>query len=111
MQKPMFQGDVAIIPVASIPKEAKPLPLSPGNKIILALGEQTGHHHRILVIDREAELLALPNVEDRFLRIMNASGVELQHEEHASIVLPPGDYRIRIQREYLPQALPRRVTD
>lgn len=105
------QGDVLIIPVNSIPKNAKSLPLSPGNKIILALGEMTGHHHRIVVADREAELLTVPDTEDRFLRIMAASGVELVHEEHSTITLPPGDYLVRTQREYVPQALPRRVAD
>lgn len=35
----------------------------------------------------------------------------LTHQEHGTIVLPPGDYVNTIQREYQPQALPRQVVD
>src|SRR6185503_20073291 len=101
------QGDVLIVPVKSIPKDATPTALSPGNKIILAFGEQTGHHHRIVVMDREAEMLTVPETNERFLRIMASSGVALVHEEHGSITLRPGDYQVRTQVEYVPRELPR----
>ena len=35
----------------------------------------------------------------------------LTHQEHGSIVIPPGDYANVIQREYQPKAAPRRVID
>ena len=43
------------------------------------------------------------------------SAAQLIHEEHATIDLPPGAYRVVIQREYVPAPLPenawRRVVD
>ena len=35
----------------------------------------------------------------------------LDHQEHGSIVLAPGDYRVTRQREYQPGELPRQVAD
>lgn len=93
-----------------LPKDATPLPKT-SIGIILAAGEATGHHHRIAVLDREAELFESQTVEDRFLRIMAASGVEVVHEEHAPILLPPGDYRVRLQREWSDAEEPIRVLD
>lgn len=103
-----FQGDVAIIPVANVPKNAQPVPRD-NKRIVLAYGEVTGHAHAIL--DREAELYSVPDTEDRFLRIMAASGVELKHEEHATITLPQGNYIVRQQREYVAPEIERRVAD
>ena len=39
------QGDVCLVRVKAIPKDAVEQPIT-GNKVILALGEATGHHHR-----------------------------------------------------------------
>lgn len=44
------QGDVFLVPV-KLPMGAAKSPAKDG-KIVLALGEATGHHHRIEVIDR-----------------------------------------------------------
>ena len=41
---------------------------------------------------------------DRWLRVGSA-GATLVHDEHGAIALPPGDYRVRIQREYRPEAI------
>jgi hypothetical protein len=102
------QGDVLIVRVNAIPEQTTPIAREHG-KIVLAHGEVTGHSHAIA--DREAEFYSAPDTSDRFLRIMAASGVELRHEEHATIALPPGNYAVRIQREYQPHDLPRRVGD
>jgi hypothetical protein len=92
------QGDVLIIKATSpFPAGTSEVPRDHG-RIVLAYGEVTGHAHAIA--DAGAVLLAAPDTEDRFLRIMDASGVELQHEEHATITLEPGDYVVRRQREY-----------
>jgi hypothetical protein len=37
--------------------------------------------------------------------------VALQHDEHASLMIPPGDYRVIQQREYRPRAAPRAAID
>jgi hypothetical protein len=100
------QGDVLIRRVDSIPTGAKLVKRDEG-RIVLAYGEVTGHAHAIM--DREAELLTVPDVDARFLRIMASSGVELRHEEHATIKLPAGNYEIVQQREYTPEAIVRVV--
>lgn len=46
---------------------------------------------------------------DIFFRCFNTT--VLTHQEHGSIVLPPGDYANVVQREYQPKAAPRRVVD
>lgn len=103
------QGDVLIVATKSIPAAAKPVDRDNGS-IVLAYGEVTGHAHAIA--DEGAVLLAASDTEDRFLRIMATSGVELKHEEHATITLPAGDYIVRRQREYTSADMaPIRVAD
>jgi hypothetical protein len=98
------QGDVLVVPVKGIPARAKPVGRDRG-RIILAHGEATGHAHAI--VSDEAELLAAG--EGRYLRVRGA-GATLSHEEHRAIPLPPGEYRVVIQREYRPEG-ERRVLD
>lgn len=78
-------------------------------RVILAEGEATGHAHAIA--DRGCVLYEEPGLEDRFLQVLADGGVDLVHEEHQTIHLPPGDYVVRRQREYSPGELPRRVAD
>jgi hypothetical protein len=99
-----------IVATSSIPAAAKTEVPRDNGRIVLAYGEVTGHAHAIH--DSGAVLLAAPDTEDRFLRIMDASGVSLTHEEHATIALPPGDYIVRRQREYTSADMePIRVAD
>jgi hypothetical protein len=104
------QGDVLVIAADSIPANATKIVARDAGRIVLAYGEVTGHAHAIA--HEGAVLIAAPDTEDRFLRIMATSGVELQHEEHATITLPPGDYIVRRQREYTSADMaPARVAD
>lgn len=100
------QGDVLVIAAARIPAGAVPVARDHG-RVVLAYGEVTGHAHAIA--GREATLLE--HGPERFLRVTAA--VTLDHEEHAAIDLPPGEYRVVIQREYVPGPVPasRRVVD
>jgi hypothetical protein len=72
---------------------------------ILAYGEATGHHHS--VVADKTELYQL-NAQTMLLRVLDE--VELEHQEHAFIVLVPGDYEVHIQVEYDPEG-ERRVQD
>ena len=112
------QGDVLIMSVTSATPVGKPVPRD-RDRIVLAYGEVTGHAHAIA--HREAELfeLAEDHTADgdnawaraaRILRVSAKAGVELRHEEHATVQLPPGDYLVRRQREYAPAEL-RMVAD
>lgn len=100
-EKMWRHGDVLIAKVASIPSAAKKK-----SGVILARGEITGHSHRIQD-PRTAELWAHRGVV--YLKVLS-SAAQLIHEEHNTITLPQGVYRVWIQREYTPSAI-RRVYD
>ena len=103
------QGDVLLIPVSGklLPAGARPVPRDARHRLVLALGEVTGHAHAVAA--RDAELFAAPDHADQgFLRIGSTS--LLTHEEHRAIPLPPGLYGVVRQREDSPDAV-RRVAD
>jgi hypothetical protein len=97
------QGDILILPdpEEDVPAAVRDLPAAPRDgrgRMVLALGEATGHAHAIsspgtLLRDgdpRTPDHLHLP------------AGGRLVHEEHAEIVLPKGWFRVIRQREYVP---------
>lgn len=90
------QGDVFIAPISSIPKEGK---LRQSG--VLVEGELTGHSHRVADL-RRAEVLEAG--DDLFLRVL-ADSVKIIHQEHGTIELPHGAYRVWGQREYSPEAI------
>jgi hypothetical protein len=101
------QGDVLVAETTTIPEKVKPVELEEG-RLVLAHGEVTGHAH---VVVGDAELFApddLRDLEERFLRVEQEA--KLVHDEHGTIALPPGDYRVLRQREYTPEAI-RSVAD
>lgn len=102
------QGDVLLQAVSEVPDGLKPVPLDKG-RVILAYGEVTGHAHAVV---GDVELLAadLEDLETRFLRV--EAEAQIVHEEHSTVVLPPGDYRVLGQREYTSvDMVPIRVAD
>lgn len=98
------QGDVLVIPVKRIPRNATPERRDNG-RVILAYGEVTGHCHEIVDPDA-AELLTADDV--RYLRVDRVSA--LVHQEHGALTLAPGAYRVVRQREYTPTEI-RNVAD
>jgi len=124
------QGDVLLVELDELPPQLEPVPREDG-RLVLAHGEATGHAH---VIKGEAQLLAdldeIPprrrlaagarregraarrrsrgEMAGRFLRVQAES--RLLHEEHATLAVPPGNYRVVRQREYTPNR-PRFVAD
>lgn len=97
------QGDVGIVPVKSIPAQAKPLKRD--GRIVLAYGEVTGHAHAIA----SRGVKVFEHEGTRYIRVPQR-GADLTHEEHGKITLAPGEYRVVIQREYHPQEI-RNVQD
>ena len=110
MAKMFRQGDVLIEEVQSLPRgECTTVPRE-GGRVILAHGEVTGHAHALT--DQSAVLMSFkrPNpilndgrgatspLEERYLSVGRQS--TLSHEEHGPIELPPGKYRIMIQRQW-----------
>lgn len=92
-----MHGDVVIERVDSVPKDFESFRKTTKNE--LAFGEATGHLHQLsggefdLRIDAKDESV-------RHLRVVEP--IQLRHQEHKEITLPPGDYISRIQREYDP---------
>lgn len=116
MREHYRQGDVMLVRVERIPTEAKEVRRG---ELVIALGEVTGHRHRI--VDDEAVMFSTapvaPITDDDIERVRDAAifvkltrRSQLVHEEHAAIDLPVGTYRVVRQREYSPAEI-RRVAD
>ncbi len=90
------QGDLYIERVAAIPSGALRLP-----HVVLAEGELTGHRHRIENDDDAAQFELRTN---RFLDV-TAESADLVHDEHGTIHLDRGIYRVWIQREFDPMTV------
>ncbi|MBI1220821.1 MAG: hypothetical protein GC186_20030 [Rhodobacteraceae bacterium] len=103
------QGDVLLVPYSGVPAEAQPEPVQNG-RVVLAEGERTGHAHTMLA-DRVAFFREDGAGRGGYLRVDGLDPVALSHEEHATVQVPPGNYRVIQQREYLPRSGPRRVSD
>jgi len=100
------QGDVLIESIPSLPKKLVKVARENG-RLILAHGSATGHSHAIATPRCDLYTSAKePGV--MFLDIR--AKAELTHDEHSTIVLPKGVYRVSRQSEYSPEAI-RQVQD
>lgn len=102
------QGDVLIEKIGgAIPPGAVAEPRDEQNRVVLAHGEVTGHAHALLdegvVLYRDAQ-------SGDVLLSVGGGGASVVHEEHATIPLEPGNYRVTRQREYSPEEI-RNVAD
>lgn len=101
------QGDVLLVEVDEIPGDAAQEERR--GRIVLAEGEATGHAHAI----HERDARTFTHRGQRYL--LTRSKAQLSHEEHATIEVPQGAWRIVTQREYEPtpadQPQWRRVVD
>jgi gentisate 1,2-dioxygenase len=108
------QGDLLLRRIEKLPANAKPLPAKDG--VFVVAHSETGHNH---VIDER------PNVKwysgddpmVSYLEVVEATDATetlLRHlrgfNTHKTIVIPPGVFSVRRQREYTPQGW-RRVED
>ena len=101
------QGDVLMVPVAKLPAKLESVKRERG-RLILAHGEATGHAHAIK--DKRAALFRDPKLAALFMHVSGDTAVELEHDEHDTIEVPPGNYQVIRQREYSPEAI-RNVAD
>ncbi|GAA3885149.1 hypothetical protein [Streptomyces sedi] len=100
------QGDVLIVPLAeeAVPeaaREAESEARDGRGRLVLALGEATGHAHAVVGpgrLIRQAE-----PARPAWLHV--PEGARLVHEEHDAISLPRGWYSVVRQREYAPGAV------
>jgi hypothetical protein len=96
------QGDVLIVPVESIPEKLDPIDRENG-RVVLAHGEVTGHAHAIKA--EGAALFRDPKLMAVFMKVSGDAPVALQHDDHDTIMIPPGKYRVVRQREYAPEEI------
>lgn len=98
------QGDVLFKEVKSVPEGGR---VRKSGHILE--GEVTGHIHRV-----EQKHLGEAEVLDcgagLFMTVSAEGGVSIVHEDHHTLVLPPGNYEIVRQREYSPEEI-RNVQD
>lgn len=99
------QGDVLIQRVAALPSGLTVRPRDAG-RVVLAYGEVTGHAHAFAP-DAPVCLYDAPATDDvldlAYLQVDALS--QLLHEEHGTIALPAGTYRVTRQREYTPERI------
>jgi len=102
--QPFRQGDVLLYPTREQkPTVAKKVPSDKG-RVVLAYGEVTGHAHALT--DKTCTLYAWEG--NRLLEVKQPT--DLNHEEHSTITVAPGNYKIIQQKEYSPEAI-RNVAD
>lgn len=101
------QGDVLIKAVAAIPTETKKVKRENG-QLVLAHGEVTGHCHAI--VEESAQLVTAEQAAELYLLVHGTEPVALTHQEHATILIPPGKYEVLRQLEYAPEQI-RQVAD
>jgi hypothetical protein len=94
--------------IDALPTDAQPCKID--GDVILAWGEVTGHAHRLAPdkVKPFAKGGTWSPTAERFITALE--GAVLTHEEHATIQLPPGNYRVIQQVEYTPAGL-RNVAD
>jgi len=112
------QGDVLLVPVEAIPDGATQADRDEASRIVLAVGEKSGHAHAI----RDSNVTAFKmetaegDASNRALAdyiLVGGSGAKLAHEyidarkaDHDPIELEPGAYRVVQQRNYVGQPKP-----
>lgn len=103
------QGDVLLVE-QSIPRSWLPVRLSKvardTGRLVLAYGEVTGHAHVIDAPESEATLLSDKD-NARFLKLV--ADAPLVHEEHDTISIPAGTYRVVQQEQFVPDPTPRNM--
>ncbi len=90
------RGNIFMRAISAVPREAagRPLPHT-----VLAHGELTGHSHRVV------DPAALFAGDGCFYLDVRADRARVVHDEHGTITLDRGVYRVWRQREYTPQRI------
>lgn len=98
------QGDVVLVKINQIPKEAKKDNTKSAR--VVQEGEHTGHAHRMTEAGQVYSV-----GEQKYVRVESGYAL-LSHEEHNTEVIEQGDYEVRIVRQKDPfSKLVSRVVD
>ena len=101
------QGDVGLVRWPALPPGCTQVERAPGEAIVLAEGEATGHAH---VIAEATVALWEATDGKRYVEVPQGSTATLvhtsdrEHPDHWSQIVQPGVYQVRHQREYVPGA-------
>jgi hypothetical protein len=107
-RKVIRQGDVMLVPIDNLPENLQPA--APENdRLIIAHGEVTGHHHSFAMSDRIAMFREDGSGGGLFLFAQGP--VALEHQEHDTIPVPPGAWEVRRQRTATSAGVSMRVAD
>lgn len=121
INKTARQGDVMLIRIDKLPDGLIATKRDKLGRIVLAHSEKSGHGHAIR--DKSVCGFRLASTTDDptgvsggvdYIEVGGSSTATLNHEyesgkmaEHEPIGLPPGVYKVALQREYTPQAIVR----
>lgn len=108
MTKKLFarQGDCLIFSVDDLDetmknREVVTAPLTSAGELVFALGERTGHRHRIGALKRGDKAFRQGTLEGNPEHFIHLRGNrKLIHDEHDPIDIPAGTYHVVIQRQY-----------
>lgn len=108
------QGDFLILRIDTIPTNVEIIDKNERNQIVVAHSE-TGHNH-VMVADRVTAYKTAGTKEidlyEMFLLV--EAPTEIKHlrsfDTHETILVPPGNYTVRRQREYVAESF-RRASD
>ena len=103
------QGEITIRRIGDVPMRRRAIPkgftamTSERDKFIIGHSE-TGHHHVIDAAGANVMVMDNPPTGMRILRAILENPTSLEHlrthDTHESIMLEPGEYEIRIAREF-----------
>lgn len=93
MKKFKHQGDIPLYPYEG---KAAGKVITHNGTFVLALGEATGHHHRIEVAD--VNDMEIVETDGGFILTLKKEAT-ITHQEHLPIKLAPGVYRSGHERE------------
>jgi len=108
MDKWIRHGDVIITRITA--EEYENLHFPHKSDTVIAYGEATGHHHKLQAQAGQAQVLVNKSQETQAFSVK--SDTKLVHEEHATVTIPKGYYKVEFEKEYEPlEQLERRVYD
>lgn len=96
--RPVFQGDMCLRRVDSIPKDAK------RSKDSIVAHSETGHHH----VAEKAIVFTTGDAMRLFFKAIGRDPVSIvhkrEHDTHKTVQIPPGEvWEVRRQREWVPE--------
>ena len=105
MSKQYRQGDIFIERIdEQVPPDARAVPRE-GGATVLAYGESSGHRHQIargakLFERASARFLDVSAKGGALLEVTTDRGTPLDPPRHEPVKLPPGVYRVVLQKEW-----------